>query len=270
MGSTTTESTTSSDPLAETAAPALSGEQLGELLTLLPGSDSVELKLTVPGAGRRRVMDRLGMDPMRAELRQVAYFDTPDLRLNQAGVVVRARRVQRKAGDVVVKLRPVVPDQLTEEQRRTAGFGVEVDATPGGFVCSARMKAPAEDHLVRQVMLGDKPVRKLLTKKQRALYDEHAPEGLSLDDLQVLGPLNIIKLSFSPEGYSRRMVAELWFYPDGSQILELSAKCAPGETFTAAAESKAFLASKGVDLGAPQQMKTRTALDLLTADTATA
>ena len=85
-----------SDSMAETSAPALSGSQLGEILRLLPGSDSVELKVTVPEAGRRRVMERLGMDPMRAELRQVAYFDTPDLVLNRAGLVVRARRVQRK------------------------------------------------------------------------------------------------------------------------------------------------------------------------------
>ena len=90
-----------------------------------------------------------------------------------------------------------------------------------------------------------------------------APSGVQLDDLQVLGPLNIIKLKFAPEGYSRKLVAELWFYPDGSEILELSAKCTPADAFTAAAEAKAFLASRGVDLSAPQQTKTRTALDLL-------
>lgn len=252
-----------SDAMAETSAPALSGSQLGEVLRLLPGSDSVELKVTVPEAGRRRVMERLGMDPMRAELRQVAYFDTPGLGLNRAGLVVRARRVQRKRGDSVVKLRPVVPDELSDDLRRRPGFGVEVDAMPGGFVCSARMKALADDDLVRDVFLGRKPVRKILTKRQRALFEAHAPDGVAPDDLTVLGPLNIIKLKFDPEGFSRSMVAELWFYPDGSQILELSTKCAPVDTFTAAAEAKAFLTSRGVDLAAPQQTKTRTALDLL-------
>jgi hypothetical protein len=255
---------TSIDPVAETAAAALSAAQLGDVLALLPGSDSVELKITVPEAGRRGVVDRLGMDPMRAQLRQVAYFDTPDLSLNRAGLVLRARRVQRKPGDSVVKLRPVVPDSLSEKARRAPGFGVEVDAMPGGFVCSARMKAPAEDRLVRAVFLGSKPVRKLLTKAQRAMFDEHAPAGLTPDDLHVLGPLNILKLKFAPEEYSRPLVAELWFYPDGSQILELSAKCAPADAFSAAAETKAFLASRGVDLSAPQQTKTRTALALLT------
>lgn len=260
---TSTPTAASAAGTAETSAPALTPAQLTEVLGLLPGSDSVELKVTVPEVGRRRVMERLEMDPMRAELRQVAYFDTPDLALNRAGLVVRARRVQRKPGDSVVKLRPVVPSELSEDLRGLAGFGVEVDAMPGGFVCSARMKARAEDRLVRDVFLGRRSLRKILTKHQRAMFDEHAPEGVALGDLTVLGPLNIIKLKFAPRGYPRPMVAELWFYPDGSQILELSAKCLPEDTFTAAAESKAFLAARGVDLAAPQQTKTRTALDLL-------
>jgi hypothetical protein len=262
--------TAAQDTTSETPVPALTPDQLTELFTLLPGSDSVELKLTVPADTRRGVMERLGMDPMQAEIRQVAYFDTPDLTLNRHGLVVRARRMQRKPGDSVVKLRPVVPDQLTEGLRAAPGFGVEVDTMPGGFVCSARMKAPVDDRHVREVFSGRRPVRKLFTKHQRALFAAHAPKGVQLDDLEVLGPLNIIKLKFAPEGYPRKMVAELWFYPDGSQILELSAKCAPSEAFTAAAESKALLASRGVELSAPQQTKTRTALDLLSAQVAPA
>ena len=53
----------------------------------------------------------------------------------------------------------------------------------------------------------------------------------------------------------------MWLYPDGSRILELSTKCAPGEAFEVAAETRAFLASKGVDLDTEQQTKTRTALE---------
>ena len=135
---------------------------------------------------------------------------------------------------------------------------------PGGFVCSARLKAKADDGMVHKVFRGRKPVRRLFTKEQQALFDDHAPDGVTLDDLEILGPLNILKLKFDPKGYSRPLVAELWFYPDGSQILELSAKCLTQEAFAAAAETKAFLTSRGVDLSAPQQTKTRTALDLLT------
>ena len=58
------------DPISETSAPSLSPAQLSEVLGLLPGSDTVELKVTVPAVRRRSVIERLGMDPMRAELRQ--------------------------------------------------------------------------------------------------------------------------------------------------------------------------------------------------------
>jgi hypothetical protein len=37
----------------------------------------------------------------------------------------------------------VVPDQLSKRLRKARGFGVEVDAMPGGYVCSASMKSTA-------------------------------------------------------------------------------------------------------------------------------
>ena len=157
----------------------LSDADLQQLLSLLRGADSTELKLTVPDSEQRSAVAALGMDPLDAQIRQVYFFDTPELALNRHGLVVRARRVQQKPNDSVVKLR---------------------------------------------VAAGDR------------------------------------KLKFSPQGYDRRLVAELWLYPDGSRILELSTKCTPAEAFGVAAETRAFLAEQGVDLSGEQQTKTSTAL----------
>jgi hypothetical protein len=74
--------------------------------------------------------------------------------------------------------------------------------------------------------------------------------------------MNVLKLKFSPQGFDRRLVAELWLYPDGARILELSTKCQPSEAFQAAAETRAFLGDRGVDLLGEQQTKTATALKL--------
>ena len=71
----------------------------------------------------------------------------------------------------------------------------------------------------------------------------------------------MLKLKYEPPGYQRRLVAELWFYPDGSHILELSTKCTPDDAFRVAAETVAFLGERGVDLTGEQQTKTRTALE---------
>jgi hypothetical protein len=241
--------------------PAYSAEQLAELLPLLESADSVELKLSVPELRRRSAVEGLRMDPIDAQIRQVVFLDTSDLALNRAGVIVRVRRVQGKPGDSVVKLRPFSQELLTPALRRSRNFGVEVDAMPNGFVCSGSMKAEVPDATVKKE-LANRRLHRLFSKQQRAFYSAHAPEGLELDDLEVLGPINLLKLRFTPPDFpGRRLVAELWNYPDGSRILELSMKCLPPEAFQVAAQSKAYLASKGVDLFAEQQTKTRTALE---------
>jgi hypothetical protein len=249
---------------ATTTPAALSDESLIELLSLIEDADSVELKMTVPEAAQRSAVAALDMDPLDAQIRQVFFFDTPDLALNQRGIVVRARRVQRKGDDSVVKLRPVVPDELPEDLRQSPSFVVEVDAMPGGYVCSASMKGVVKRDGVKEAVAGGQPLRKLFSKEQRAFYAAHSPEGVGLDDLSILGPIFVLKLKSSPGEYDRTLVTELWLYPDGSRILELSTKCATSEAFQVAAETRAFLATRGIDVTGDQQTKTRKALDFFT------
>jgi len=239
----------------------LSEADLQRLLALLHGADSTELKLTVPDSEQRSAVAALGMDPLDAQIRQVYFFDTPELTLNKHGLVVRARRVQQRTDDSVVKLRPVIPDDLPAGLHKSKDLVVEVDAMPGGYVCSASMKGTPAGDGVKAVAAGDRRIHKLFSKQQQAFFASHAPEGIGLDDLAILGPINLLKLKFSPRGYGRRLVAELWLYPDGSRILELSTKCAPAEAFDVAAETRAFLEKQGVDLSGEQQTKTSTALE---------
>jgi hypothetical protein len=240
---------------------SLSDEDLLRMLDLVRDADSVELKLTIHESARADAARALGVDPLESQIRQVFFFDTPELALNTAGVVVRARRRQNEEGDTVVKLRPVVPNDLPADLRAMESFNVEVDAMPGGFVCSASFKGVADNTAIREVATAGGPIRKLFSKEQRAFYDAHAPDGIELDTLSILGPIPVIKAKVKPEGLGRRLVGELWMYPDGSQIVELSTKARPDEVFQVVAEAKAFLVSAGVDLTGEQQTKTKTALE---------
>jgi hypothetical protein len=248
--------------------PGMSDEQLGEMMGLLRGSDSVELKLTVPAAQQRAAIRWLGLDALDAQIRQVVFFDTPDLALDKVGVVVRARRIQGRVGDSVIKLRPLDPDQVDADVRRLSGFGVEVDAIPGGFVCSGRLKCEADSDAIRRVLLGERALRKLYTKEQRSLFKAHAPDGIELDDLSALGPIFVLKLKWQPRDFGRKMVAEMWLYPNGERIFELSTKCLPSEAFDVAAEARVYLAGHGIDLSGEQQTKTRTALEFFSSELA--
>jgi hypothetical protein len=239
----------------------LSGEELAELLGLIESSDSVELKVTLPESEHRSAVRALGLDPLEAQIRQIYFFDTPDLRLQQSGLAVRARRIQGRSGDSVVKLRPIVPNDLPEDVRRSAAMNVEVDAMPGGYVCSASMKGKVPNEDVVEAIRGDRPLRKVFSKEQRSFFAANAPEGLALDELRILGPVFVLKQVHQPQKSARRMVAEVWLLPDGSRILELSTKCPSSEAFQAAVEARAYLEGKGLDLTADPQTKTKATLE---------
>jgi len=216
------------------------------MLEVARKADSVELKLTVPAADHRTAITGLGLDPLEAQIRQVFFFDTPDLTLNAAGLVV--------------KLRPVDPDTLPSELRLSPAVGVEVDAMPGGYVCSASLKGKASARDVRAVAEGTAPLRSVLSKEQRAFFGAHAPDRLKLKDLSLLGPIFVLKQNFTPTDLGKRLTAELWFYPDGSRILELSTKCTAADAFQVSAEARLFLTEKGISLNGRQETKTKAAL----------
>src|SRR5215212_10131614 len=95
----------------------LSDDELVRVSALIKESDSVELKLTVPETHHGPTVAALELDPLEAQIRQVFFFDTPELTLYQNGIVARARRVQGRGDDSVVKLRPVVPAELPADVR---------------------------------------------------------------------------------------------------------------------------------------------------------
>lgn len=243
----------------------LNDAQRADLDALRAVSDSVELKLTVPASQHRATLEALRIDPLDAEIRNVFFFDTPKLTLNEAGLVVRARRTQRKGDDSVVKSRPLVPTEVPDAIRTSPNFVVEVDAMPGSFVCSGSMKRTLAHPDVRATAAGARPLRKLFSKEQRSYYEAHAPAGVILDNLTVLGPITVFKLKFMPVGLPRKLVAEMWMYPDGSRVLELSTKTAPGEAWTAADETRAFLDECGVSVEGEQETKTKRALEFFAA-----
>lgn len=246
-------------------AKTLSGDQFMALFKLIKGANSVELKLSVPLTGHRATIKSIGLDPVEAQPRLAFFFDTPDLALNKAGVVVRARRIQGGDADTVIKLRPVDPSNIDPDLRRSAAFKVEVDVMPGGFVCSASFKGVCTGKEVLDVTAGKMPLRKLFSKEQRAFFDAHAPAGITMDQLVILGPTFLLKAKHQPKDFDRPIVVEMWLYPDGARVLEVSAKCLPKEALEFGGRFKEYLAARGIVLAADQSAKTKTSLEYFSA-----
>jgi hypothetical protein len=259
---TGTRNGTKAGKVRPTGAPSpLSGEDLAKILELGKSSNSIELKLSVPAAGHHATIKSLKLDPVEAQPRQAFFFDTPDLDLFRAGVVVRARRIRGGRADTVVKLRPVDPAGIDAELRRSASFKIEVDVMPGGYVCSASFKGACTGQEVLDVTAGAMPLSSLFSKEQREFYDAHAPAGISMDLLATLGPTFLLKAKHQPKDFDHRVTVEMWLYPDGSRILEISTKALPEEAFQVGIEFKTYLAKCGITLGATQETKTKTALE---------
>ena len=235
-------------------------ERIAEMLELIESSDSVEVKVAVPMSAHRTTIESIGLDPIEAEPRQVFFFDTPNLDLYKHGVIVRARRIQGGGGDTVLKLRPADPKMIGDGLRRSDNLKIEVDAVPGGFVCSGSLKARRKAQEVLDAVNGESRLSSLFSKQQRTFYKEHAPKKIKMDSLLTLGPTFLLKSKLKPKKLGRRLTVEMWLYPDGSRNLEISTKCSPNEAFTAAAELRSFLDDSGVEIVAGQQTKTAAAM----------
>jgi exopolyphosphatase/guanosine-5'-triphosphate,3'-diphosphate pyrophosphatase len=251
---------------AKLAAPdapisVFSDQQVAKILKLLKGSGSMELRVVVPVPTHRATIKSIGLDPVEAQPRQAYFFDTTTFDLNQAGVVVRARRIQGGRADTVIKLRPVEPSTIDRNLRRSENFKVELDAMPGGFVCSASLKGRCTGQEVLNVTAGKAPLKSLFSKVQRDFYAKHAPPHISMESLVTLGPTYLLKAKHSPANYNRGIVVEMWLYPDGSRILEISTKCLPAEAFQAGVEFRAYLANCGLPLVESDQTKTKAAME---------
>ena len=183
---------------------------------------------------------------------------------------MRARRVQKKGDDSVIKLRPVVPADLPRSVREVAGV---------------RRRGRRDARRLRLLRLDEagatKAPRSATTIARRAgrsasssrrssarFYAEHAGDASTLDELDRPRPDLRAQAEVRADGLRPPLVAELWLYPDNSRVLELSTKCAPSEAFQVAAEARAFLTERGIDLSGEQATKTRKALDFYSMEVA--
>ena len=152
-------------PAQPALAKPLTSEQIFEMFRLVKGATSVELKLSVPVGVGRATVKSIGLDPVEAQPRQAFFFDTPDLALNKAGVVVRARRIQGGDGDTVIFA-------LSGQYAVDAGSAVTV-AAPAAFPASQPSGADGNAILLGQnaKVIGSLHPAVDIAREFRKVYD---------------------------------------------------------------------------------------------------
>jgi hypothetical protein len=226
----------------------------------MTGADSIEIKATIPDHQIRSALRRFGLTPRNDEERFIYFFDTPALELLAAGIIVRARRVVGDTHDSTVKFRPVDPRSVGDEWRKYPDFKIEADASEKGLVKSASFSMPAEKGLIKRVVVGKRPIGKLLTTAQQAFIEQTAKLDIDFDQLVVLGPLKAHRWRFDDPGCPWPITAELWIRADRKRMMEMSIKAPAAQAAVAVGGFMAFLAEVGAERDNEQQTKTRWAM----------
>ena len=219
--------------------------------------DSAELKYVVPSGKESIAVEALGLDLRELEIGHVYYADTPDLSLLSRGIVLRARRKPSGEQDVAVKLRPAIASDLPHRR----DFAVELDVVPGASVCTATLKRERPRGTLEAALAGARPLRKLFSKRQRALVAELVE--LDWSRVHVFGPISVLKVTTNVPRLGPPLVAQMWRYPDDSSLLELSTRIRPRDLAQQSIRFWTLLAQFGLDVAAAQETKSTHSLSLL-------
>jgi hypothetical protein len=229
----------------------------GDLGHLDPAIQKVEFKLTVFAVEEGRVQALLRKDGARPQRRKVYFYDTKDLALYGNDLVLRARVTQGDDDDSTVKLRPVDLADDDASWRQIDGIRIELDVVGDKHVPSAKLDGQPDRGEIEEVEGKQRPVGSLFSGKQEQLFADYAPDGISLHELKVLGPVDARKWDLdNPEGFPHALSVEEWSLPDATRFIELSFKVPADEANDAQTAFRALLTGLEVDIGGDATPKT--------------
>ena len=232
------------------AGPTLPWDSLTAALGAGRHVDRVELK-TILDVELEEALSVLDVRVEPPQLRLVHYLDTPDLALHRRGIIVRTRVTDGVDEDVVVKLRHAEP----QARRPIGGLTLELDVLPDVTIWSASIKRRVRPGLVLDSIGQRHPAQRLISRRQRALLRTAAGDGFDIDDLVVLGPVNVVRLTSGE--FEQRIDVESWIYPGGSHVVELSVKCRPTRSHRVAAALRELIADRRIVMSRQQTTKTQ-------------
>ena len=229
----------------------------GDLGRLDPAIQKVEFKITVLSGEEAKVQALLQKEGRQPQRRKVYFYDTKDLALYGKDLVLRARVTQGDDDDSTVKLRPVDLADDEASWRQIDGIRIELDVVGDKQVPSAKLDGEPDRGEVEAVEAKQRPVGSVFSGKQEQLIADYGPDGISLNKLEVLGPVDARKWDLDdPDGFPHTLSVEEWSLPDATRFIELSFKVSADEATDAQTAFRALLIGLEVDVAGDQTPKT--------------
>lgn len=210
-------------------------------------ADSIELKAPLPPPAEPAAEALTGRRAPTWSMRQTFLLDTPELALVRAGVEVRLRLRSRGRYDLAVSARR---DGASPDGHMPRGARVELDVVPGAVWQDIELRREIDAAAAAEVIAGAAASRGLLSAAQRAWARRCGGDAVGeaqLRGLTVHGPVAVRRLKVTAERLGlRRADLEVFRYPSGRELVELSTHCRPRDVRAAAAAFERLLDERGV------------------------
>jgi hypothetical protein len=181
--------------------------------TAMAAIDAVEIKCTIRPDQELRAERAMEVDEDTADVRLVYFYDTPNLDLFKAGVVLRARLVKGDADDSTVKFRPVEPASIPRDWQRWKGFKLEADWVGDRVVCSASLTDLQQRDEIDEVAKGKRAIGKLFSSDQERFLREFHKGPVGFGKLRVMGPIRVLRWKPKHETFSHERILESGDFP---------------------------------------------------------
>lgn len=184
----------------------------------------LEFKVLVDTSTQTQVtLSKLKFSRVLAEHSYVYYYDTRDLKLFSAGLVIRSRSFPGAGGEVMVKAKPLEESDLDASWFDVPGLSCEIDAVPlkAQSSCSIRLPMPASS--IDKVVTGHKPLDHILKPDQEFFANDFGGYDRVSARVRPLGPIESWRWRV-PNSAGWRVMAEYWTLPSGASYIELSIK----------------------------------------------
>jgi hypothetical protein len=227
------------------------------------GDENVELKIDL--ADPAAALASLGFtDSAAATQRDVWFYDTAQLGLYDAGVILRARKVHGGADDSTVKARPMFASEVPAGWLARPGAKCEVDRLLDRQSSACSLTRDVAAGQIDDTGNGRAPISSLFDGEQ-LIFLGSVDGAVDLSSLLTLGPIASTVWEIAPAELAAPLSFERWILRDGSVLLEVSTRVPHDAGDSAAAALTEWLAAHALAIAPTQDSKTRAALLLYTA-----
>jgi hypothetical protein len=224
--------------------------------------DAVEIKLTIAPDQELLAERAMNVSQEAADVWRVYFYDTPNLELFKAGVVLRARLQKDDDDDSTVKFRAVDAAAVPDNWQRSRGFKREADWVGDHVVCSASLTVQQKRDEIDDVAEGKRAIGKLFSKDQEKFLREFYQGPIDFNQLRVFGPIRVLRWKPKHDTFPHELTLEEWRLPNGVDMVEVSIKAPPNEAVQAREQFEAHLRALGLNPeGSSKDTKTRSALE---------